>query len=82
MPQQFKYGITQGLLFNAAVRSLSRPQGPSIIFVFINGDSIEGKILFPTIFLLKLTRALCDIFCVNKANAMTPPPPLKLPLSC
>lgn len=33
-------------------------------------DGRGSEILFSLIFLLKLTRAVCDIFCVNKGDAV------------
>lgn len=47
------------------------PQGPRYFFTFNNSaDNRDGEISLSLIFPLKLTRAACDIFCVNKGDAL------------
>lgn len=52
------------------------PQGLRNFFTFrTRADNRDGEISLSLIFLLKLTRAACDIFCVNKGDALPLQPP-------
>lgn len=73
MPKQIRNNISAiyYLMSPPLLGLCVRPQGPRNFFTFNNSaDNRDGEISFSLISLLTLTRAVCDIFCVNKGDAL------------